>query len=327
MTDANPSDVPHPYRAAEPHAGRRVLARRGRAATAWRLALALAGLATPIPVVLWLDRVPALFVLMLMGVPLGLLELGRTVHARFVSHVIEIDDAGLHFAWGTRVLAMPWLARHDRELTWSSLRAVRVHTTSVNGWSSTTLVITTEGETFEVPDDRFDRSADLIQRDILDFVERTRERPTPGEAAARMRERFPTRELRVRPPWPPIGACAFFVPFIGFPVWLASESPGTVTRLFAAFAVLVFGWCIVIAWSSWWSARVLCLGPEGLAIGPSEARARLVRWDEIQLVRREITNGKLEALDIVEHDGTHTAVRHHYGYGFEVLARMLDPHA
>ena len=303
-----------------------MIARRGRAALTRHFGLALAGLSTPLWIGFFIDEAPVLFFVMLIAAPLGVLGLGRAFDACRVAHVVELDASGLHIAWGTRVFAMPWLARHDREIPWSALQSVRIHTVLIGGLATTNLCITTAGDTLEVPDDRFDRSAYLIQRDILDFVERGRPRAAPSAIANRMRERFAEPQCRARSPWGMSGASIFFLPFIAYPVWLAIAYPSWWTHGFAAAAVGLYGWLAMLGWRNWWQQRVLCLGPDGLAVGPSEARSRLIRWDEVRLVRRETTNGKLDAIDIVEHDGTRTSLRHDYGYGLTLLARLVDPH-
>ena len=314
-----------PYRAGGAD-GRRVIARRGRRALAWHVTRALAGLSTPAWVVVYLDDVPVLFLLMLLAVPLGVLDLGRAIHACFIAHTIELDERGLHVAWGSRVFAMPWLRRRDREVAWSTVRGVRVHTVSINGLTRTNLVVALDGESLEIPDDRFDRSAHLIQRAILDFVDLGRERPSASAAAERMRERFATPQRRVRSIWGLVGVGAFFGALVAYPLWLAIAAPAWGLRAFGGAAVVVFAWIVVLCAASWWRQRVLCLGPEGFSIGPADGRSRLVRWDDIHMVRRETTNGELVAIDVVEHDGTHTLLRHDYGFGLRVLARLVDPH-
>jgi len=315
------------YRAPPPAAVRRVLARRSAGALAWRLVLAVAGVLTPGAAWRWGAEVPSLFVLAMVGFPTGLLWLGRGVHAWFVPQQIELDDDGIRFAWADTATLLPWMERHDREVRWAELRGVRTSTVSVNGLSLSSLVVTTADGSFEIPDRGFDRSADLVQRDILDFIARARERPV-GAATAyvrRMQERYATPERLVARPWKLLGACAFFLPFIGFPCWMAWSTPFWLTYGFAAVAVGLFGWLIVLGIVGWVRDRVVVLRTDGLAIGSSEASARIIPWDEIRIVRRDVTNGKTEGIEIVQEDGTRTTLRLDYGRSLDALARAIDP--
>ncbi len=240
--------------------------------------LSLVGVATPLAAKQWGEDVPALFVLVVLAVPMGLLHLARTLHAWVVPHSIEIDSNGLRFAWADKITALPWLRRRDFELAWSDLRGIRTHTVSVNGIADNELVVETMDGSISVPDDRFDRSAHLIQRDILDFLDLQRERPAgaSSEFARRCRERFATPERMVAKHWGVVGAAAFFLPFIVFPVWFATVTPFWLTYAFAALAVLLFGGLTVTGFTDWLASRLLVLRPDGLGIGPSDARLRLI---------------------------------------------------
>jgi hypothetical protein len=316
-----------PYRPSVESSSRRVIARRSNGALAFFLVLSLVGLATPWMAMEWGEDVPAMFVLALVAVPAGLLGFGRSMHAWFLPHSIEVDANGLRFAWADKVTAMPYLTRRDCELPWSDLRSVRTHTFSVNGWSTTELIVSTADSSFSVPDDHFDRSAHLIQRDILDFLDGLRERPVGASSAfARYcRERFATPVRLVASPWGMIGGAVFFAPFIAFPVWLAWVTPGWLTYGFAVMAVGLFGWLTILGVVQWLRDRVLLLRPDGLSVGRSEAQMRLIPWDDIRLVRRDVTNGKTEGIEIVQQDGTRTTLRLNYGRKLDEIAQMIDP--
>jgi hypothetical protein len=318
-----------PYRPPAETSSRRVIARRSNGALAFHLLLSLLGLATPVAAMVWGEQVSALFVLPFLAVPAGLLGLGRSIHAWSLPHSIELDANGLRFAWADNVTARPCLLRRDCELQWSELRGVRTDTFSVNGLSTTKLVVSTSDTTFEVPDDRFDRSAHLIQRDILDFIDLVRERPVgaSSEFARRCRERFATPEHLVAKPWGVIAGAAFFLPFIAFPVWLAWGIPSWFTAGFAMLAVCIFGGLTVTGLTQWLRDRVLMLRSDGLAVGRNEAHARLIPWDQIRTVRRDVTNGKTDGIEIVQQDGTRTTLRLNYGRELDDIARMIDPAA
>jgi hypothetical protein len=314
-----------PYRPPSESATRRVIARRSSTALVFHLAMSLLGLATPLAAMRWGNEVPALYVLAFVAVPTGFVGLGRSVHAWFLPHSIEIDANGMRFAWADKVTAVPWLRRRDCEVAWSDLTGVRTHTFSVNGLSSTELVVSTTDGGFSMPDDRFDRSAHLIQRDILDFLDLQRERPVGASSAfaQRCRERFATPERLVAKPWGVIGAAAFFVPFIGFPVYMAAVTPFWLTYGLAAAAVCLFGGLMLMGATQWLGARVLVLRSDGVAIGRNEARARLIAWDQIRTVRRDVVNGKTEGIEIVEQDGTRTTLRFNYGLRLDELANRI----
>lgn len=316
-----------PYRPQVEAGSRRVIARRSSSALAFWLALSLVGVATPLAAKQWGDDVPALFVLMFLAVPMGLLHLGRTLHAWVLPHSIEIDANGLRFAWAEKITALPWLRRRDCELAWSDLQGLRTHTVSVNGIADTELVVETIDGSISIPDDRFDRSAHLIQRDILDFLALQRERPAGAstEFARRCRERFATPERMVAKHWGVVGAAAFFLPFIVFPVWFATVTPFWLTYGFAVLAVFLFGGLTLMGFRDWLSDRILVLRSDGLGIGRSDARLRMIAWEDIRLVRRDVVNGKTESVEIVVQDGTRVTVRQNYGRSLDEIARMLDP--
>jgi hypothetical protein len=316
-----------PYRPPAEPASRRVIARRSSAAVVFHLLLSLLGMATPVAAMLWGNDTPALYVLAFVAVPAGFVGLGRSVHAWFLPHAIELDANGMRFAWADKVTAVPWLRRRDCEVQWSDLTGVRTHTFSVNGISSTTLIVSTTSGSFELPDDRFDRSAHLIQRDILDFLDLHRERPAGAGSAfvQRCRERFATPERLLARPWGVLGSAAFFVPFIVFPVWMASVTPFWLTWGLATAAVCLFGGLTLMGFTQWLGDRVLVLRADGLAIGRNEARARLILWDQIRTVRRDVINGKTEGVEIVEQDGTRTTLRFNYGLRLDELANRIDP--
>lgn len=319
--------VGDPYRPPAESGSRRVIARRSSAAVVFHLVLSLLGLATPVAAMVWGKEVPALYVLAFVAVPAGFVGLGRSVHAWYLPHSIELDANGMRFAWADKVTAVPWLRRRDCEVPWSGLTGVRTHSFSVNGVSSTELVVSTTDGTFSVPDDRFDRSAHLIQRDILDFLDLRRERPVGASSAfvQRCRERFATPERLVAKPWGVIGSAALFVPFIVFPVWMAGVTPFWLTYGFAALAVFLFGGLTLMGLTQWLGDRVLVLRSDGMAIGRNEARARLIPWDQISIVRRDVVNGKTESIEIVTQDGTRTTLRLNYGLRLDELASRIDP--
>jgi hypothetical protein len=318
-----------PYRPPADSSARRVIARRSNGALAFHLLLSLLGLATPVAVMKWGEDVPALFVLAFLAVPTGLLGFGRTVHAWFLPHSIELDQNGMRFAWAEKITAMPCLRARDCELSWSELSGIRTHTFSVNGISSTELIVSTTNGTVSVPDDHFDRSAHLIQRDILDFLDLQRERPVgaSSEFARRCRERFATPERLVAKPWGVIGSTLLFAPFIAFPIWLADATPFWLTYGLAALSAGIFGWLIVSGLTQWLRDRMLVLRSDGLGIGRSEARLRLIPWDEIRLVRRDLVNGKIESIEVVVQDGTRTTLRQNYGRTLDDIAGVIDPAA
>jgi hypothetical protein len=316
-----------PYRPSAETSSRRVIAQRSSGALMFYLVLSLLGLAMPWVALKWGREVPALFVLAFVAVPAGFMGLGRSLHAYFLPHSIAVDENGLHCAWADTIFGLPWLRRRDRELPWSELTGVRTHSISINGASSTELVVSTTNGTFSVPDDRFDRSAHMIQRDILDFLDRRRERPIGARGAfvQQSRERFATPERLIAKPWGVIGSAALFLPFIVFPVWLAWELQAWFTSGFAVLAVGIFGSLTVMGVTQWLDGRVLVLRSDGLAIGRNEAAARLIPWHDIHTVRRVVTNGNVEAIEIVQQDGTHVNLRLNYGLELEDIARMIDP--
>jgi hypothetical protein len=318
-----------PYRDVSPSSPPRVIARRGNAALGVHLVLAVLGLLTPFAAARWGDRTPALFVLALVACPTGLFALGRTVHAFWLPHRIELDELGMRFVWADKVTALPWLARRDRSVAWSSLRGIQTHTVSVNGLATTTLVVTTDEGGFEVPDDRFDRGAYLVQREILDHLDRTRERPVGlGSAfAQRCRERYATALVMRTSPWPLIGAGAFFCALVGAMVAMAILVPFWLTYALAAVPAASFGALMFYGTRAWWRTRVLVLRADGIAIGPNELRARLIPWDDVRTVRRERTNGKTDAIEIVQESGERTSLRFAYPMGHDALARAIDPAA
>ena len=316
-----------PFRPSVEPAPRRVIARRGNGALVFLLTLSLLGLATPVIAKVWAEEMPAMVVLMLIAFPMGLVGFGRSVHAWFLPHSIEIDANGLRFAWAEKITALPWLRRRDCELSWADLRGIRTNTFSVNGYSTTELVITTSDGSFEVPMERFDRSAELIQRDILDFIELSRERPVGATSAyaQRQRQRFATPVRLVAKPWVTIGTAALFLPLNAFMVYMAWAAPDAFTYGLAVVATVLFGGITVSSFSIWLNNRVLVLGPHGLALGRNEAQARRVPWEDIRTVRRTATNGTTSGIEIVLQDGSHVTLRFNYDFRLDEIAFMLGP--
>jgi hypothetical protein len=313
-----------PYREAPSGEGRVVIARRSRSDLLVYLLLALTGVATPVFASEWGTRYPALWVLAFIAVPYGLFALARNLHAWFLPHAIELDDRGLRFAWADEVPYLPWMRREDREVPWSELRGVETHVFSVNGWSTTSLIVTTSDGSFSVPDARFDRSAPDVQREILDRLDRSRERPVGSVSAfvRACRERFATPLRLTASPKQVIGGAAFLLVFGGFFAWLAFEVPFWLTYGFAALCVLLFGGLTVSAALDWSRNRTLELGPDALAIG-----SRRIAWDTIRTVRRQVTNGKTDGLELLLADGSRMTLHLDYGRSFDELALLLDPNA
>lgn len=304
-----------------------MIAQRSRGAVAFQLALAVAGLLTPFMARKWGEGTPSLLVLAMVATPVAVVWFGRSVHAWFLPQRIELDEAGLRFAWADAVTLMPWMQRHDREVAWSELRGVRTSTLSVNGVSSTSLVVVTADGSFEIPDRGFDRSAHTMQCDILDFVARAQERPVAAATAyaRHMAERHATPERLVASARGPVVCLCLFLPFIGFMDWLAYETPFWLTYGLAALTTGLFGWMIVLAFTTWHRDRLLVLRADGLALGPSDDRLRVIPWDRIRIVRREQTNGTTDGIEIVDEDGARTNLRGVYGRSLDALALAIDP--
>lgn len=310
-----------PYRPTPGVEARRVIARRSASDLVFALVLALAGLATPVIASNWGARYPAFYVLALVALPTALLAFGRTLHAWFLPHSIELDGRGLRFAWADRVTCLPWMRARDREVAWSELRRVETHTYSVNGWSTTSLVVTTDAGSFSVPDTLFDRPAPAVQREILDHIDLAREPVGDASEFVRAcRERFAAPQRSLARPKQVIASATLLVLFAGFFVWLAITVPSLLTAAFAVVSTLLFGWLTVHAALVWRRDRVLELGPEGLTIG-----ARTIPWHTIRTVRRSVTNGATDGLEIVQHDGSRTAIDLDYGRSYDELARAIDP--
>ncbi|HLT38236.1 MAG TPA: hypothetical protein VK034_18250 [Enhygromyxa sp.] len=311
-----------PNREAGSHEGRRVIARRSGSNLAFHLLLALVGLATPLIANNWAAEHPSLYVLAFVAFPMGLLELGRGIHTCFVPHAVELDTRGLRFAWADKITCLPWMRRQDREVPWSQLRRVETHTVTINGWSTNSLIVTTEQGSFSVPDSAFDQSAAAIQREILDHIDRAHERP-PGSTSAFVqarRERFAEPLRLTASPKQAILAAVFLLAGGGFCVWLAIAVPFWLTYGFAGVSLITFGGLTVHTLRSWWTDRILELGPDALTIG-----SRRIPWHAIRTVRRVVTNGQVTGVEIVQEDGSRVTLQHDYGRPLDELARLIEP--
>lgn len=311
-----------PYRETPASEGRVVIARRSRSDLIFYMLLALAGLATPVLAAGWGDHYPALYVLAFVAVPAGLFALARNLHAWFVPHSIELDQRGLHFAWADEVRYLPWMRRQDREVPWAELRGVETHELSINGWSTTSLIVTTSAGSFAVPDARFDRPAAVVQREILDYLDRTRERPVGSTSAfvQACRERFATPLRLIASRKHVIAAAGFLLVFGGGFVFLAVVVPFWLTYGFAASGLLLFGGLTVNAQLDWSRNGTLELGPDALTIG-----SRKLAWETIRSVRRTVTNGQTDGVEILLADGERVSLHLDYGRSYDELAHAIDP--
>jgi hypothetical protein len=139
------------------------------------------------------------------------------------------------------------------------------------------------------------------------------------------RDRYATTELLVASPWSMIGGCLVFVPFIALAHGVAWSTPSWPAFGFAALATMFFGGLMCLAFTQWYSGRIVELRIDGIAIGPRRACTRVIPWQEISAVRRDIAHGKTEGLEIVEEDGTRTLLHQNYGRSFDALADAIAP--
>lgn len=134
------------------------------------------------------------------------------------------------------------------------------------------------------------------------------------------RERFAEPLRLTARPSPVIAGAGFLIVFGGFSMWLALEVPAAITYVLAAVSVLVFGGITARVAATWSRERVLVLGPDALTLG-----SRTVPWTTVRTVRRTVTNGKTDGVEIIQEDGARTLLHLDYGRPLDELASLIDP--
>jgi len=205
-----------------------------------------------------------------------------------------------------------------------------VHTTTINGLSTSTLRLATGGGAYDIEPGVFDESAGSLQQVILDYVARggrpPQDGPTPASAAiaVRNRERFERPvELDNRASLMP---ALITLALTGGAVAGAVADPDD-WYLWGcgAFIALVFTLALVASFVALRKVRLVELRAAGLAFGPRRGRLWVVPWHDIELARVSTTNGRAHAVTVTLVDGSTLVLHGRYGRDFAEIRDLIDP--
>ena len=258
--------------------------------------------------------------------PFAAFTLLRSLAVLRVRYRIVLDSSGLHFAWGRTIFLVPWVFREERRVPWDELLGVRLSVFSVNGMSTSTLIVSTLAGDFEVPEGFFDKTLSSVQTAILDHLEMQR-RPAvvAGPEVEQLRAALFTPPLRLE------RGEGEEVWFAGFAFLGVSVAIFTWVNLgFDTVSIIVTGIGGVLCWAAWLfmqtaaQHKVLLLTATGFVVGPTDS-ASPTRWEQVRCLRKTVTNGVTEALSVLLTDGSRQVILAKYGPHLDTLAALFDP--
>ena len=264
----------------------------------------------------------------------------RNIRALIVPPELLLTPDGFRVvSWdpGLMDLLLPYYRTVERTVAWSDLLDTLVYTHRVNGVVTLQeLRVTTRSHgKFSFGRVVFSPSVQSIQRTMLDYVDECFR--APRRAAARLPE-FQRRrwaEPLVLPGHPIHGLVIAGGWILAVAVTLAAALTAFGHEHdwmgFVAFVALVVAAGLT---RSWWRAtrcRYLALGQSGLAVGPDEARSRVIPWEQIRFVRAHIDqsgnpkNPPTKCVEIRLSDGKAVMVEERDQPDYQRILAYLEP--
>ncbi|PRP92960.1 hypothetical protein ENSA5_46280 [Enhygromyxa salina] len=255
----------------------------------------------------------------------ALLDLVRTAHELSLRHRVLVDSRGVELEWAEPAPWRPWMRQRSEAIAWNKLHSVRSSTFD----NTTRLTLhRADGPSVEIGHGVYDVDAHMLQRLLLDERDERIEAPRrlAADVAGFCRERFATPvTLELRPAVGPrvIGSILAAVTLAGAAI-IGFTIGGLAHAVVTAPGVLLAGFLTHSVWTES-NPRVIQLGREGLAHGPSHERLELLPWTEIRFARPAIVNREVVSVRIATHSGRDIVLTGDYGVPLDELAAMISP--
>jgi hypothetical protein len=232
--------------------------------------------------------------LWLAGLPL-VWDLSRTLHEALVPTGVVADARGLELSWSERVPWRPWMRRRTAAVPWDRLEGVRLHTVSINGVATSSLMIDrTDALTLSFEHGTFAQPASTVQAAILDERDDRLLAPRRLEldVAGYCRDRWTTPRtfVRLHPRRAEWIMLAVALAWGGVAFWASMTTGGLVMVAVLGVPPLLLG-IVAIAMLTTDSVAALRFEADGVARGPSSELLVAIPWSRIRFARPNSVNG------------------------------------